>query len=311
MDINSAVQSPALSVESTVQDSSTRRKLRTRTPRSYVLSELAIDDPESVERPNRTLQLEKKSNPSVSTIQSPDENQNYSAFQGSNPSSKLTGRLKISREPRIPTPPPLPSCSTSYLQSDKFPAWLLAHPMVMSSPEYLAQQAQQLAPSRQSCSQPPTQTSPIRGNRSFFPNSPSKVRSSLDRHPSSSSFRMMHPSVQGPNSTDEDVAARREQFWEPYEYDNTAPHLQPKYFDKPLPTGEQWADLDIQNARIIPAPVGGSQTAHLFDVFSSNGPESDDEPMNEQVENNKTKKVPFGFNFLPLDYNGHPKPARS
>lgn len=108
-------------------------------------------------------------------------------------------------------------------------------------------------------------------------------------------------------------------FWEHYEYDSTVPHLQSKYFDKPLPTGEVWSDLDIQNVGIIPEPRQSSPSIHLFEVFAPTSADSTwatssetdhhQEPGSRSSKvaspNPKVDSIPFGFNLLPSDYNEH------
>ncbi|POW07886.1 hypothetical protein PSTT_07925, partial [Puccinia striiformis] len=86
-------------------------------------------------------------------------------------------------------------------------------------------------------------TSPVKNNH---------ISNPLSRNSTGHLDLNRRPPIGRSISHEEALDRRREKFWEHYEYDITSPHLQTRYFDKELPTNEQWSDLDIQNVDIIP-----------------------------------------------------------
>lgn len=320
--VHSGIQLPPSRNGSPAESSA--RRLRTRAPKSYVLPGLLIDEDEltgTLESNDR--RVDRKSNQPISNSISSGPLQDHSLLLGSSNHSlnKYAARLSVTRQHRVPTPPPLPAPTMSYLPSKNFPAWLLGDALVKSSPDYLSQ----LSESRtgDSSFRPMQPTSPARGcSSSLHGNSPSKINKlhcSLSRHSSSTNRGLMRKSVGRSISPEGELESRREMFWEHYEYDSTVPHLQSKYFDKPLPTGEVWSDLDIQNVGIIPEPRQSSPSIHLFEVFAPTSADSTwatssetdhhQEPGSRSSKvaspNPKVDSIPFGFNLLPSDYNEH------
>ncbi|OAV99928.1 hypothetical protein PTTG_01453 [Puccinia triticina 1-1 BBBD Race 1] len=323
-----AIRTPALSTDS--RGESSTRRLRTRAPRNSVLSQVSFDEMEYFTPPRDGPRSDRRPNQSPSKAMSADtpEENSMSIDPVLPPISKSVRRLKISRHHRIPTPPPIPSPKLPYLRAEKFPAWLLGDAMAKSSPKYMAQRDQDGPPPSPFSSQPQNmQTSPVRrSTSSFLGTSPLKhhhFHNSLSRRSSNTHLDFKRPSLGRSVSPDDALDRRRERFWELYEYDSTSPHLQPRYFDKPLPTNEQWADLDIQNIGIIPEPQPRPPLPHLVEVFQPTPIEPVDPipspdtlaqiQLNSQsLQNNAAQlqqrmAIPFGFNFLPPDYSGHKK----
>ncbi|KAA1135849.1 hypothetical protein PGTUg99_029759 [Puccinia graminis f. sp. tritici] len=320
---HSAVQSPTLGTNSGAGNST--RRLRTRAPRSNLLAQISFDDMEYFTHPKNRPRTERRPNRSPSKAMSPDEDYEDHSMSIDpfihHPASKSTRRLKISRQHRISPPPPLPSPQLPYIRSEKYPAWLLGDAMAKSSANYLSQKTQE-APltTPLSSQQQNTQTSPIRRSASsFLGTSPLKhhhFHTSLSRQSSSNNlnFNNKRPSLGRSISPDEALDRRREKFWELYEYDSTSPHLQARYFDKPLPTNEQWADLDIQNVAIIPDPQPGPPAVHLVEVFQptrvdATNPQPPSNSLSHIQLNSQQLKphIPFGLSLLPSDYALHKK----
>ncbi|PLW15218.1 hypothetical protein PCANC_13909 [Puccinia coronata f. sp. avenae] len=319
---HSAAQSTVPPADSKAE--STTRRLRTRAPRSNFPPHLFLDDMEFSDLPNHGIHISKnlisaqkleESSMSIDPVNQPAGN-------------KVNRRLNISRQHRVPTPPPLPSPDLPWARPDTFPAWLLGMAMVKSSPKYMASRK---TPETQKTNplsgqiQPNISTSPIRrAASSLLGTSPlkSSFEKPLSRQSSSYRLDFRHHSIGRSLSPEEALDRRREKYWESYEYDSTSPHLQPKYFDKPLPTNEQWADLDIQNAALIPEPQPGPATIHLCEVFAPtildtphpqpprSSSHSEAEPSSKSAPTQFTQQeiiesMPFGFNCLPSDYRGH------
>jgi hypothetical protein len=278
-----------------------------------------FDDMEYFTHPKNGPRTEKRPNRAMSPDEDyEDHSMSIDPFLH-HPASKSIRRLKISRQHPIAPPPPLPSPQLPYIQSEKFPAWLLGDAMAKSSANYLSQKTQE-APltTPLSSQQQNMQTSPIRRSASsFLGTSPLKhhhFHTSLSRQSSSSNLNLKRPSLGRSISPDEALDRRREKFWELYEYDSTSPHLQARYFDKPLPTNEQWSDLDIQNVAIIPEPQPGPPAVHLVEVFqptladSSHPQPPSNSPSHIPLNSQSLKHhIPFGFSLLPSDYALHKK----
>ncbi|KNZ62740.1 uncharacterized protein VP01_1228g10 [Puccinia sorghi] len=318
-----AAHSAALSASSKA-DSSPRR-LRTRVPRSNLLQQFAVSSQYhfSLESPKQFDEAEYFGSPKNGLHNDKDrtsprdfEENSLTIDPLSQSASKSTRRLNISRHPRVSTPPPLPAPDLPYIQPDKFPAWLLGDPMAKSSAKYVSSRKDLDMPQRSSSASHTQQhnpSSPVRRAASpLLASSPFKfnhLQNSLSRQSSSCHLDFRRRSI----SPDDALDRRREKFWELYEYDSASPHLQSKYFDKPLPTNEQWSDLDIQNVSLIPEPKPGTAAIHLFEVFAPSTLPEPSHPNsslthvdthsaqslhNKSAQHEKVASIPFGFNFL-------------
>ncbi|KAH9447889.1 hypothetical protein MJO28_011431 [Puccinia striiformis f. sp. tritici] len=318
---HTAVQPHALSADSRAETST--RRLRTRPPRSTLQPEFSFDEMDYLTQPRNGHHNDRKSR-GCRAYSPEDLDENSMSIDPLNPSiGKSNRRLHISRQHRVSTPPPLPSPHLTYLRPEKFPAWLLGDAMAKSSSKYMSQRAQEVAQSNpfSSSQQQAIPTSPVRrSTSSLLATSPVKnnhISNPLSRNSTGHLDLNRRPPIGRSISPEEALDRRREKFWEHYEYDITSPHLQTRYFDKELPTNEQWSDLDIQNVDIIPDPKPGPPAIHLFEVFAPTivdpplPPPSDplsNLQLNSQhlIHQQKINNA-FGFNYLPSDYNGHKK----
>ncbi|MBW0493068.1 hypothetical protein O181_032783 [Austropuccinia psidii MF-1] len=276
---------------------SSNRRLRTRTRKSYALSEFTFNELDSTDY---SLRESSNANPKLSFPSSFHQHSNHDPM--SIPLKlKPVNRISISRELRVPSPPPLvQSVGFKYIQTSSFPAWLLGDALAKSSPNYLKQACHDDSRS--------AHASPVRlAGSTILGASPAKsVYGSLSRQSSTIDINLpAHGRSNRSLSIDEEYERRQEKFWEQYEYDPCGPHLQPRYFDKPLPVGEQWCDLDIQNPGIISEPTLGSHPVNLLEVHFPASNEQTRQHCLQQRQIEKMKLVPFGFNFLPDDYTGH------
>lgn len=172
-------------------------------------------------------------------------------------------RLTISRTTSVLEPPPLPLQILPHrppLGHKEVPGWLLNNVLVKSCANTL--DSHPPIGSNSEVASPQCPTSPIRAY------SPSKRLPSLHRslgslaHTSFTSSHVTFQSASGGREADEE----RESYWSLFEEDRSAPHIQPRYFDRPAPN-ERWVDLDPDHPSSIPEPEPSSFSKSLVDVY--------------------------------------------
>ncbi|CAH7685024.1 hypothetical protein BY996DRAFT_8500126 [Phakopsora pachyrhizi] len=292
------------------------RTLRTRIPKSYAIPFNFEEEEEMNSRLSR-LDSEPPALPSSAIAKQTTSFSSHIMFQSNSQFQPRSSRIRISRENRVPTPPPIPKTKVlNYLDPQAFPAWLLGDALVKSSGNFLSCRSPQRGEASSSnihmSNSQPQRTS----GSSILGSSPSKsINQSMPisfngQNRSRSNLVIRNRSL----SPDEIVEKRRESFWSHYEYDETAAHLQSKYYNKPLPLDEYWPDLDIQNVNKLSDPKDILPSNHLFEVFVSSASGRVDRSKSEirsklelQRFNNSSSSYlttePFGFGFIPHDYS--------
>ncbi|KAH9812379.1 hypothetical protein DFH28DRAFT_978299 [Melampsora americana] len=256
--------------KSMAQAEKTRRSARARKPMSYLIPAYLPDDDPVEPSDNHIAKPIPKNPPPHAT----PENE---------PQIKRL-RMNISRDHPVPLPPPLPTIPSRYLQGDRVPPWLMDATIVKasnlnptSSPNSTLHHHPHDGPGSHQLSSPSR------------PTSPSKLM--IIHRPSHSL-----PSLAGSSSTasSEQREEDREKYWARYDYNFSAPHLQPRYYGSSASPSERWVDLDTQNPTAISESTVTSFAHPLFDVFSP--PQStltDNEAL--ELASRLKKSVPFGF----------------
>lgn len=258
--------------KSMAQTEKTRRSARARKPMSYLIPAYVPDD-DPVETNDVIIPKPTSKNPPPRPT-----------AENEPPVKRL--RMHISRDHPLPSPPPLPKIPAQYLQGDCIPPWLMDIPIVKPSPKMNSLSQNSISHQH-----------PHSGPGSHQLSSPSR--------PTSPSKSTIHPSPQSqPDGVDlssttffEEREQDREKYWARYDYNYSAPHLQPRYYGSQPPSNERWADLDTQNPHAIPESTFTSFVQPLFDVFAPAEPSPADSEASELASRlgKSGKSVPFGY----------------